>query len=118
MVEAKAPGVPVEQAYREAALYARHLNSTHPAGFNPVNFIIASNGERVMFGHWDANPDFDIDWKKLRPGSRELQDVQRVFGFPALRQYALICLQRLKLPPGRRAFNRAGGQALINAKKS
>nr|WP_244374977.1 type I restriction endonuclease [Nitrobacter winogradskyi] len=45
MVEAKAPGVPVEQAYREAALYARHLNSQRPAGFNPANFIIASSGD-------------------------------------------------------------------------
>ena len=118
LVEAKAPGVPVEQAYREAQLYARHLNSQRPTGLNPANFIIASSGTRVLFGKWDAPPDFDIHFKLLRPGSQQLQDVQGVYGFPALRQYAFECLQEVKPNRGRRPFNKAGGQAIINAKKA
>lgn len=117
LVEAKAPGVPVEQAYREAQLYARHLNTQRPAGLNPANFIIASSGTRVLFGKWDAPPEFDIHFKLLRPGSQFLQDVQRVYGFPALRQYALECLRKVKPNRGRRPFNKAGGQAVINAKR-
>src|ERR1039458_9281474 len=42
IVEAKAPGVPALTGFREAALYARHLNAKYPSGFNPCNFIIAS----------------------------------------------------------------------------
>ena len=45
IVEAKAPGASVEGGYREATLYAQHLNSRYPAGFNPCNFIIASNSK-------------------------------------------------------------------------
>ncbi|MER9203908.1 type I restriction enzyme HsdR N-terminal domain-containing protein [Mesorhizobium sp. M0933] len=96
LVEAKTPGILVEQAYREAALYARHLNSKYPAGFNPANFIIASSGDRVLFGKWDAQPEFDIKQSKLRPGSKELEDVQKVYGFTALRDHALGCQRKLK----------------------
>jgi len=118
VVEAKAPGVPVEQAYRKAQLYARHLNSQRPAGQNPTNFIIASSGTRVLFGKWDAPPEFDIHIRLLRPGSRHLQEVQVVYGLPALRQFAQECLHRVKPNRGRRPFNKAGGQAVINAKKA
>lgn len=118
MVEAKAPGVPVEQAYREAALYARHLNSQRPAGFNPANYIIAASGDRVLFGKWDSPPEFDIHYSKLRPGSQELEAVQQVYGFAALRQFAQECLERVKPRRGRRPFNRAGGPAIIAAKKA
>ena len=82
ILEAKAPGVPVEQAYREAPLYARHLNSQRPAGFNPANFIIASSGDRVLFGKWDSPPEFNVHYSKLRPGSPDLQAIQQVYGFP------------------------------------
>ncbi|MER9694876.1 type I restriction enzyme HsdR N-terminal domain-containing protein [Mesorhizobium sp. M0179] len=118
LVEAKTPGVPVEQAYREASLYARHLNSQRPTGLNPASFIVASSGTRVLFGRWDAPPEFDVHYKLLRPGSTTLQEVQQVYGFPALRQHALECLRKVKTNRGRRPFNNAGGPAIINAKKA
>lgn len=118
LVEAKAPGVPVEQAYREASLYARHLNSQRPTGLNPASFIVASSGDRVLFGRWDAPPEFDVHYKLLRPGSAKLHEIQQVYGFPALRQHALECLRKVKVNRGRRPFNNAGGQAVINAKKA
>jgi hypothetical protein len=118
LVEAKTPGVPVEQAYREASLYARHLNSQRPTGLNPASFLVASSGARVLFGRWDAPPQFDIHYKLLRPGSARLQDIQQVYGFPTLRQHALECLQKVKPSRGNLAFDKAGGQAIINAKKA
>ncbi|NTG32643.1 hypothetical protein G6K91_00045 [Agrobacterium rhizogenes] len=118
IVEAKTPGTPVEQAYREAQLYARHLNSQRPTGLNPASFIVASSGTRVLFGRWDAPPEHDVHIKLLRPGSTKLQEIQQDYGFPALRQHALDCLQRVKSKRGRRPFNNAGGQAVINAKNA
>src|SRR4051794_33981365 len=35
VVEAKAPDVTPEVGYREASLYARHLNQSYPTGINP-----------------------------------------------------------------------------------
>jgi len=60
IIEAKAPDASVEQGYREAALYAQQRNMNYPAGINPAQFLIASNGNRVLFGRWDANPEFDF----------------------------------------------------------
>ena len=48
IVEAKAPDVEAEVGYREAALYARHLNQQSKSGLNPCHFIIASNGNRIL----------------------------------------------------------------------
>ena len=56
--------------------------------------------------------------KLLRPGSQKLQEIQQDYGFPALRQHALDCLQKVKSKRGRRPFNNAGGQAVINAKNA
>ena len=35
IIEAKAPDVAPEEGYREASLYARHLNQKFPSGKNP-----------------------------------------------------------------------------------
>jgi len=117
LVEAKAPGVPVEQAYREAALYARHLNSGYPSGFNPCNFVLASNGERILFGKWDAAFQFEATPQSIRPGSAALERIINEYGGPALKLFALKCLNKVKAERGVRPFNRAGGDAIINSKK-
>ena len=41
-----------------------------------------------------------------------------MYGFPALRQFAQECLEKVKPRTGRRPFNRAGGPAIIAAKKA
>ena len=55
IVEAKGPEVPVDVGYREAALYARHLNSHFKHGINPCKYILACNGHELSYGHWDSN---------------------------------------------------------------
>ena len=45
VVEAKAPDVNPEVGYREASLYARHLNQAYPTKINPSRFLIATNGK-------------------------------------------------------------------------
>ena len=117
IVEAKAPSVPVEKAYKEAALYAQHLNAQRPTGFNPASFIIASSGNRVLFGRWDSHPEFDVPIAKLRPGSTKLEEIQKTYGFLALNHFAFNLLSKVKNDRGRRPFNQAGGQAIINVKK-
>ena len=53
VVEAKAPTESVEEGYRQARLYAHALNSLYPSGFNPAQFVIASNGIELWYGHAD-----------------------------------------------------------------
>jgi|SRR5208283_506165 len=51
IVEAKAPDVLCEVGYREASLYARHLNQKYPTDCNPCRFILSTNGAELLFGH-------------------------------------------------------------------
>ena len=58
IVEAKSPDVLAEVGYREASLYARHLNQRYKSGLNPCHFILSCNGDRLLAGNWDnATPE-------------------------------------------------------------
>ncbi len=53
IVEAKAPGSDLEEAIREARLYALELNALYPKALNPCERIIASDGIQLYAGFWD-----------------------------------------------------------------
>lgn len=115
-IEAKAPGASVEQGYREAALYAQQRNMNYPSGINPAQFIIASNGERMLLGRWDTNPEIDVTPSDLHQGGPRLEAIIVKFGRNALEAFANECLTKVRVEGAERAFSRAGGQALLNAK--
>ncbi len=56
IVEVKSPEVTAETGYREASLYARHINKQYPTGLNPTHHLIATNGKELLFGYHDAAP--------------------------------------------------------------
>lgn len=53
VIEAKKPGEDLEEAYRQASLYAGEINRFFQAGLNPCELIIASDGLNLMAGSWD-----------------------------------------------------------------
>ena len=115
-VEAKAPQVAVEEGYREASLYARHVNQAYPSGLNPCRFVLASNGELLQFGYWDAQPELTISLRDLGPGSVALQRLRAASGFPVLNEHAQACLRQIRTETAQFPFEIAGGQPLLNAK--
>jgi len=66
VVEVKAPDVPAESGYREASLYARHLNQSYPTNLNPCHFLIATNGKTLLAGFWDSQPELEMQVTNLR----------------------------------------------------
>lgn len=116
VVEAKAPQVAVEEGYREASLYARHINQVYPTGLNPCRFVVASNGELLQVGYWDAQPLLTIRVNDLRPGSVALQGLKDVCASLALNTHAQACLQLVRPRDAFFPFELAGGQSLLNAK--
>lgn len=117
IVEAKEPDVNAEVGYREASLYARHLNQSYKTGLNPCQFILATNGRRLLAGKWDSSPIVDIAVKDLVVGGAavgRLRDLchHRVLAVLAAESLAALRPKRLVRP-----YNHAGGQALINSKK-
>lgn len=53
IVEAKAPGEDLDEAFREARLYAAEVNALYPSGLNPCTRVIATDGQRLLAGCWD-----------------------------------------------------------------
>jgi hypothetical protein len=117
IVEAKAPDVPAESGYREASLYARHLNHKYPTGINPCARILAANGQTILCGYWDAEPDMRLSLNDLLVGAAGLVTLQSRCSGPVLERIAQELSRRLRLPNITIPYDLLGGQAVLNAKK-
>ncbi|HVB57925.1 MAG TPA: type I restriction enzyme HsdR N-terminal domain-containing protein [Candidatus Acidoferrales bacterium] len=116
VVEAKAPDVPTEVGYREASLYARHLNQAYPTNLNPCRFILASNGITFLAGYWDSEPELRIEVTNLRLGSSDLERLRHGFHARALDEHATACLRQVRSVRSFYPYNLTGGQALLHAR--
>ena len=117
IAEAKAPAVDVRTGYREASLYARHLNQYYKSGLNPSRFILACNGLRILAGYWDSNYILDLPVDNLRLGSNALEKLREFCGYRVITNHALQCLKLIRPKNFIMPYNKAGGQAIINSKK-
>ncbi|MGO9271594.1 MAG: type I restriction endonuclease [Terriglobia bacterium] len=116
IVEAKAPDVPAEVGYREASLYARHLNQSYRTNLNPCRFLVATNGKTLLFGYWDSQPEIVVAVDNLRLGSKDLEHLQQCCHKRLLEAHAVDCVQRVRARNSICPYNLAGGQALLHAK--
>ena len=117
IVEAKGPDVPVDVGFREACLYARHLNSQYKHGVNPCTFVIACNGIDLAYGFWDSNTNRSIKVADLRIGSNELETLIKFCHHRLIVVYAAKYLSSIRLARSVQPYTFAGGQALVNSKK-
>lgn len=61
VIEAKRPDEDVDEALREARLYAGELNAIFPEGLNPCKRVIACNGRRLSSSPADVSePDLSV----------------------------------------------------------
>jgi hypothetical protein len=116
IVEAKAPDVACEVGYREASLYARHINQEYPSGTNPCHFLLSSNGKKLLIGYWDSPPVLEVDVADLQPGTTALNEVQARCGIEPLAGHAIQCLQRVRAAKATYPYLLAGGSAILKAK--
>lgn len=117
IVEAKEPGVPVEVGFREACLYARHLNAEYKSGLNPCHFVLSCNGKQLAYGAWDTNHCQTVEIDVLQIGSNDLEKLIRFCHHRVLIAHAARCLSAVRLSRSTQPQILAGGQALINSKK-
>lgn len=117
IVEAKAPDVEAEMGYRETSLYARHLNQAYRTGLNPCQLILATNGKRLLAGHWDGMPVMDIAVQDLVVGVNAVERLRDLCHHRVLAALAARSLAALRAKSLIRPYSLAGGQALINSKK-
>ncbi|TPL86428.1 S1 RNA-binding domain-containing protein [Mesorhizobium sp. B2-3-13] len=85
VAEAKAPGMDLDEAFREARLYAAELNSLFPSGIQPASRIIATDGTRLYAGAYDqAKPQIVLDHASIEVYHSDFAALVRVFGREAL----------------------------------
>jgi hypothetical protein len=117
IVEAKDPSVPSQKGFREACLYARHLNSRYPTDLNPCKFIIATNGVNLLAGYWDQEtPELDVAVADLNPGTEATERLISFCHASVLVNHSSIYFSKIRVTRGISPFNLAGGKALLNSK--
>lgn len=85
--EAKEPGVKIEEALREARLYAAEINKRYPPDVNPIGYILACNGEQLALTQWDSETEVIIaPAGDVRPGTSLLAAFQSAIGKRALEE--------------------------------
>jgi len=118
IVEAKSPDTDPAVGYREAGLYAFHLNKQFRAQVNPCQVILATNGKRILAGPWDGEPSIEIRVKDLFTGAAGLGALKELCSFSALKsnydKVAPTLRPKIAIAP----FSLAGGAAVLNAKKA
>jgi hypothetical protein len=95
IVEAKAPGEDLDEAFREARLYATEINARYPAGTNPCARIVATDGDRLIAGYWDSL-DLEVDIATASISALDAQ-CESLFVFASLQALQRACRDILKL---------------------
>ncbi|MBV8685121.1 MAG: hypothetical protein JOZ90_02365 [Alphaproteobacteria bacterium] len=109
VIEAKAPGKDVYQAYAEARLYALEINRSFPSGLNPCSRVLATDGIEILAGHWDAEPLISVPVSDIDPGSQSSERISSLLGNDALAALALPISKALRAPNFKRPFNQGAG---------
>ena len=117
VVEAKAPAVPISDAWEEASLYAHVLNRRYPNRTNPCEFLLVTNGREFAAGRWDVlDPVVAGQIADLAVGSEKLAELQKLIAWSQLERYAAITSAGLKLFGFKRAASEGTGPTLIASK--
>ncbi|MGP3698795.1 S1 RNA-binding domain-containing protein [Rhodobacter sp. NSM] len=88
VVEAKAPGGDLEEALREARLYAAELNAKFPPTVDPTKFVLASDGIRLLAGTWNCQDAiFDLKIASCTPADQKFSEFLAEYGFGALSRW-------------------------------
>src|SRR5690606_1916380 len=81
IIEAKKPGENLDEAYRQACLYANEINRQFGTLVNPCKFVIATDGLPLFAGNSDSNPSFKIEYNNWLSTNVDFDNFLKVFDF-------------------------------------
>ena len=97
VVEAKTPGADLNEAFREARLYAAELNAQFATGLQPVNKVIATDGRFLYAGSADhAQPKFIIPHSSIDVYNGEFSSFSAEFNASAADATFSILMPRIR----------------------
>lgn len=115
VIEAKHPNESVEEGYRQARLYAAELNALYPHGISPAQYVVASNGIELWYGHWDhAEPIGKAACNEMGSYSPHLAKLVEILSWPKVQQKAKSIAQSLRPTELFKPRRLLGGVAIQN----
>lgn len=84
IIEAKKPGENLDEAYRQACLYANEINRQFSPNVNPCKYIIACDGLQLYAGYNDAEPLFKIQYSNWVSTDIGFDDFLNKFSFKSV----------------------------------
>lgn len=81
IVEAKKPNENLDEAYRQACLYANEINREFPNKINPCELVIACDGLFLYAGYADSTPIFKLNYEELISTNIEFDKFLKLFSF-------------------------------------
>lgn len=115
VVEAKRPGEPLEEALREARLYASEINALFPHDLNPCMRVLACNGDALWTAPVDqAEPDVELASNELTPASVLNDRLVKLCQRETLQASADEIRKRLRQEHYERPVRLLGGSAFQN----
>ncbi|AWN50272.1 RNA-binding protein [Methylobacterium terrae] len=90
--EGKGPGANLDEAFREARLYAGELNAVFETDINPVRFVMATDGFNILAGYVDSDtPKYRIDDQNISLYSDSMANFVKHFGLESVvEQYKIV----------------------------
>lgn len=116
IIEAKAPEADLDEASREARLYATEINSNYPVGLNPCSRLLVTDGRRIIGYHWDSDkPVLSIDRADLNIVSPDFAELQSFAGKHVVQVDVERLLRKLRTAADYvRPVQLLGGKAVAN----
>lgn len=113
IIEAKAPNVELDEAYREARLYASEINASIQSGINTCKYIFAINDKEIWCGYVDqAEPILKNRVALCDSMSLELDKIQEFFSLEQVKKELHFVLNKHEAVITARPKNLLGGKAV------
>lgn len=97
IIEAKAPGVDLSEALREARLYATEINAAYPSNINPCQRLLVTDGDRVIGCYWDdESPHIEIRRADINSMDPVFAELQKFASKRAIQSVADALLRKLR----------------------
>jgi len=115
VIEVKAPGEDLEEAYREARLYSSEINSLYPHQINPATRVFCTNGNDLWAGYSDDDtPKHQISLYKLEVLNPIFSSFIDDFKFQTLQEEANALHIKHRAERYYQPLRMIGGQAIRN----
>ncbi len=97
VIEAKKPNEDLNEAFRQASLYASEINRFFKEGVNPCKYVFATDGDVLYAGMWDnANPKFNIPISEWEVTNNNFSAFLENFSYSRLNKFAIEMRKKIR----------------------